>query len=140
MRVQRSEAGFSIVEVVVAMTIFSVGILSIFQVTDSSFKVATGTTHRARATALATKVVEEVRALPFDKLSNGTTGPWTETVGGSLETIGGRAYLALPATQLVSLTDRSTPRGRPPEATATFRRSVGSVAVAGFAVARETGE
>ena len=53
MRVQRSEAGFSIVEVVVAMTIFSVGILSIFQVTDSSFKVATGTTHRARATALA---------------------------------------------------------------------------------------
>ena len=83
MRVQRSEAGFSIVEVVVAMTIFSVGILSIFQVTDSSFKVATGTTHRARATALATKVVEETRALPFDKLTNGTTGPWTETVGGS---------------------------------------------------------
>ena len=83
MWVRKSEDGFSIVEVVVAMTIFSVGILSIFQVTDSSFKVATGTTHRARATALATKVVEEARALPFDKLTNGSTGPWTETVGGS---------------------------------------------------------
>lgn len=83
MRVQRSDVGFSIVEVVVAMTIFAVGILAIFQVTDSSFKVATGTTHRARATAIATKVVEETRAMPFDKLADGSTGPWSETVGGS---------------------------------------------------------
>lgn len=87
MRVQRSEAGFSIVEVVVAMTIFSVGILSIFQVTDSSFKVATGTTHRARATAIATKVVEEARAMPFSNLTVGTSAPTTETVGGSTFTV-----------------------------------------------------
>jgi len=80
---QRGDAGFSIVEVVVAMTVFSVGILAVFQTTDSSFKVATATTNRARATAIATKVIEEARAMPWTQLTTGTPAPWTETIGGS---------------------------------------------------------
>lgn len=64
----------------------------------------------------------------------------TDTVGGSLETIAGRAYLALPETQLVSLTERMLAHGKPPAATATFRRSVGAASIAGFAQAIETGE
>lgn len=64
----------------------------------------------------------------------------TEAIGGEIVTIAGRRYLELPDVELVSLTDRITPRQTPPEAVATFRRSVGtSYAVAGFAVAKETG-
>ena len=74
----------SIVEIVVALTVFAVGIVAVFSITDSSFKVATGTTHRARATAIATKHIETARSIPWDALDvTGAVTPVQETVGGS---------------------------------------------------------
>ena len=77
----------TLVEIVVATTVFAVGVLAIFRMTDASFKTATGTTHRARATAVATKAIESARSLPFEQLVVQPPGtvvsPTPETVGGS---------------------------------------------------------
>lgn len=61
----------------------------------------------------------------------------TEAIGGEIVTIAGRRYLELPEVELVSLTDRITPRQTPPEAVATFRRAVGVTSVYGFALYSE---
>ena len=61
----------------------------------------------------------------------------TENIGGDIVTIAGRTYLELTGVQLVSLTDRITPRQTPPEAVATFRRAVGVTSVWGYALYSE---
>jgi hypothetical protein len=62
----------------------------------------------------------------------------TLRAGGEKATLAdGRSYLVLPNTTLVSLTGIQTPRGRLPEATATFRRAVGASDYYGFAVYAE---
>ncbi|HVM09970.1 MAG TPA: fibronectin type III domain-containing protein [Acidimicrobiales bacterium] len=64
----RSDAGMSIVEVVVAMAVFSVGILAIAKTMDTAFATADRTSHRSKALAVATKHLEELRATRFDQL------------------------------------------------------------------------
>ena len=57
--------------------------------------------------------------------------------GATMQTLAGQRYAEYPDTTLVSLTDQSTPRGRHPQATATFRRAVGSTSTWGFALYSE---
>ena len=61
----------------------------------------------------------------------------TDDIGGTIEVRPHGRYLALPDTVLVSVTDVSTRRGQPPEATATFRRSVADASYYGYAVYSE---
>jgi type IV pilus assembly protein PilV len=88
----RDDAGFSLVEVLVASTVLTVGILGAVEVMKSSFAVASRTTERARATAVAVEHLEATRATPFDQLAVPTdpSAPptqTTESVGGSDFTI-----------------------------------------------------
>lgn len=68
--VSRGEAddGFTLVELVVALTVLAVGIVGVIGVTNSSFTVAGGASARSKAVALATREVEAVRAVPYGEL------------------------------------------------------------------------
>lgn len=84
------DSGFSLVEVLVASSVLAVGILSAVQVMHSSFGVASGTSDRARAVAVAVDHLETARSTPFEQLAvqNDPTAPPTETH----QTVGGAAY------------------------------------------------
>lgn len=81
------DVGFTIVELVVALTILAVAIISIVGVTNSSFRVAAGAGARSKAVAIATKEIEAVRAIPYTQLV--ATAPTVQT---STQTQGGVAY------------------------------------------------
>lgn len=82
------EAGFTLVELIVSLTIMAIGIVGVIGMMNSSFGVAVRTNERSRAVALATREVEAVRAVPYDTLiPTGTTETRTETVGGTVFTI-----------------------------------------------------
>ena len=63
-----SDAGFTFVELVVALTILSVGIVGVIGVTNSSFKVASGASMRSKGVAVATREVEAMRAIPYNEI------------------------------------------------------------------------
>ncbi|HEX7168233.1 MAG TPA: fibronectin type III domain-containing protein [Acidimicrobiales bacterium] len=67
------DSGFSLVELVVAVTVLAVGIVSVVGVTNGSFRVAGGASGRSKAIALATQKVEELRAIPYKQLPTGGT-------------------------------------------------------------------
>src|SRR5687767_7053121 len=81
------DVGFTMVELVVAMTILAIAIVSIVGVTNSSFRVAAGAGARSKAVAIATKEIEAVRAIPYPQLV--ATAPTVQT---STQTQGGVAY------------------------------------------------
>jgi prepilin-type N-terminal cleavage/methylation domain-containing protein len=62
------DPGFTLIELVVAMTILAVAIVSIVGLTNSSFRVAAGASTRSKAVSLATKEIEAVRAVPYPQL------------------------------------------------------------------------
>jgi prepilin-type N-terminal cleavage/methylation domain-containing protein len=62
------DPGFTLVELVVALTILAVAVVSIVGVTSSSLRVATGAGTRSKAVAIATKEIEAVRAVPYPQL------------------------------------------------------------------------
>lgn len=65
---RESDAGFTFVELVVALTILSVGIVGVIGVTNSSFKAASGANMRSKAVAVATREVEAMRAIPYNEI------------------------------------------------------------------------
>lgn len=67
------EAGFTLVEVVVSLTVLAVGILSTVQVFMSSLGVVGQVSTRARAVAMATEELESMHAVPYDILGFATT-------------------------------------------------------------------
>ena len=68
-RGDRSDAGFTLIELVVALTILSVGIVGVIGVTNGSFRVAGGASGRSKMIALTTKEVEALRAIPYGSLA-----------------------------------------------------------------------
>jgi len=85
------DAGFTLVELVVALTILAIGIVAVVGVTNSSFRVSVSGSARSKAIMVATKVIEEFRAVPYDELvvadGSGTTTTYTEVVNGKPYTI-----------------------------------------------------
>ena len=65
---RESDAGFTFVELVVALTILSVGIVGVIGVTNSSFKVASGASMRSKGVAVATREIEATRAIPYNEI------------------------------------------------------------------------
>ncbi len=87
-RVQVDERGFTLVELIVSLTILALGIVGVIGVMNSSFGVAVRTNERSRAVNLATREIESVRAVPYDVLiPTGTTETRTEKVGGTTFTV-----------------------------------------------------
>jgi prepilin-type N-terminal cleavage/methylation domain-containing protein len=78
--------GFTLVEVIVAALLLAVGIAALAGVMNSSFNLASRTTSRARATAIATETLEAARAVRYADLP---AAPGTTT---SQRTVGGSTY------------------------------------------------
>ena len=70
MRSPRSEAGFTLVEVLVASTILLVGVLSTVTVMQTAARANATTRQRDAATSLARDVIEAVRNVPYDKVTD----------------------------------------------------------------------
>ncbi|HEX4979395.1 MAG TPA: fibronectin type III domain-containing protein [Acidimicrobiales bacterium] len=85
-RSSTTDDGFTIVELVVALTVLAVGIVSVMGVTNSSIGVAGGASARSKAVAVATKEVEALRAIPYPELTDGYVTE-TRTTGGFRHTI-----------------------------------------------------
>jgi prepilin-type N-terminal cleavage/methylation domain-containing protein len=84
----RSERGFTLVELVVSLTVLAIGIVGVIGVMNSSFSVSVRTSQRSRAVALATRELEALRAVPYKDLTVSTsTTTRTESVGGTTYTI-----------------------------------------------------
>ena len=88
-RAAAGDDGFTLVEAVVALTVFAVGILSVAQMMDAAFSTAGHTSQRAKATALATKAIESARAQSFETLLPQAQGDPTEQ---TVETVGNTPF------------------------------------------------
>lgn len=74
MRAVRDD-GFTLVELMMALTVLAVGIGGVVQVFHSSFSVAGQGNTRSRAVALATREAEAMRAVPYDRLGFSAVQP-----------------------------------------------------------------
>lgn len=85
---QGREAGFTMVELMVALTVMTIGVLGAVGVFNSAFSVAAQASIRSRAVAVATRHIEAVRAIPYDKLVvSPTVKTDTQSVGGATFTV-----------------------------------------------------
>ncbi|GIG20380.1 hypothetical protein Cch01nite_11040 [Cellulomonas chitinilytica] len=85
------DSGFTLMELLVAMMIITVVLLSLMVVQTSALVTNAQSRQRTQATAVANQVMEELRALPWLVLSKGMStsflaagGPDTNVVGGKL--------------------------------------------------------
>lgn len=71
----KNKKGFSIAEVLVAIMIFSVGILSVIQVFPLYKKISRKSEKSSIAVFLAQQKIEEVFSMDYDNISTGTFEP-----------------------------------------------------------------
>jgi prepilin-type N-terminal cleavage/methylation domain-containing protein len=71
--VRGAEAGFSLVEVVVSMTMLSIGLLGLAGLTSVAAHRATGVSHLTTMSQTVMQQVNRVGVLPYDSLALGTT-------------------------------------------------------------------
>src|ERR1700747_3360245 len=64
-----SEAGFTLIEVLVASIVLAVGITALFALVDSSVKASFSTRAREGATSLARQVLEDAHTVPYSQLA-----------------------------------------------------------------------
>jgi prepilin-type N-terminal cleavage/methylation domain-containing protein len=69
-------AGFTLVEIVIAVVILSIGVLGLAGTTAHAIRSTTIADLRSERMAARQSVIEQLRALPFDSVSSGT-----DTVG-----------------------------------------------------------
>jgi prepilin-type N-terminal cleavage/methylation domain-containing protein len=77
------DAGFTLVELVVSLTVLAVGIIGMVGVTASAFNLASNTTGRSQALAIGTRELESFRARPYEQIAVNGTIPPREEVSGS---------------------------------------------------------
>ncbi|HEX7168229.1 MAG TPA: fibronectin type III domain-containing protein [Acidimicrobiales bacterium] len=66
------DEGFTLIELLAAMTVLALGVVGVIGVTNSSMKVAADAGARSKAVSVATQVIEEYRALPYDSIPTGS--------------------------------------------------------------------
>lgn len=86
---ERGDGGFTLIELMASLTLIAVGVVGVIGVMNSSFRVVGTASSRSKATAVATKWIEELRSKPYDVVlleaqdADGTvTTPPPELVGG----------------------------------------------------------
>jgi len=87
---KKIQAGFTLVELLIAIVILAVGLLGLVQLQMTAIKTNSQSMTSTASKALAQKVVEEFAALPPDdpRFVDGETGTWgtyTEQGGGTYE-------------------------------------------------------
>jgi Tfp pilus assembly protein PilV len=65
----RSEAGFTIIEVLIAAVVLAVGVMALFGLLDSSVKAVAATRQREGATNLARTIIEDAHTISYAQLS-----------------------------------------------------------------------
>src|SRR5215204_3693821 len=81
-RVRHTEAGFSLVEVMVAATLLVVGVLGTVSMVDASSDTTTSNNRREVGVATAREVVEAARAVPYASLLDGGAEAQIKTQAG----------------------------------------------------------
>ena len=76
-----SHDGFTLIELVVSMTVMAIGIVGVVGVVQSSMGVVVKTNQRARCMNFATQVVEAYRAIPYPLLVPSNTTSTTQLTG-----------------------------------------------------------
>lgn len=85
---RRGEAGFTLIELMAALTLLAIGIVGVIGVMNSSFQVVGTASARSKATAVATRWIEFLRSKPYNevlaeaRLTNGTVTEKIDVVGG----------------------------------------------------------
>jgi len=97
------DAGFTLVELMAALTILAVGVVGAIGVMSSSMRVAGTTGARSKGVAVATQQVETLRAIPYDQLVPAASDDSFTTVE---QSIGNRVYTVK---WVVTLEDEATP-------------------------------
>lgn len=95
-RRDRTDAGFTLVEVLVAMLILTMGVLGLAQTTAFIMRQVTVSDLADQRAAALQSAVEQVKATPFDTLEVYTTGSVTSgpfTVAWSVESTSTRSLL-----------------------------------------------
>lgn len=110
------EAGFTLVELVVAMLIIGMVLLGLVGLQTSALITITHAKQREQATAVANQVLEQLRAMPWATLSKGLNPNFVVAAGGDANIISGSTLhpSAQPAISEVLKTDSSQPYGLPP--------------------------
>lgn len=67
-RIRWGDAGFTLIELAVSLTVLAIGIGAVVNVFHSAFTVAGSGNNRSRAVALATREAEAMRAVPYERL------------------------------------------------------------------------
>jgi type II secretory pathway pseudopilin PulG len=68
---QRSETGFTLVEVMVAIAVLMVGVLGTVSMVDAANQTTSANNQRETATSLAREIVESVRTVPYPTIAGG---------------------------------------------------------------------
>ena len=103
---EADERGFTLIELIVSLSIIAIGVVGVIGVMNSTFGVSVRTNERSRAVHLATKEIESIRAIPYASLiPTGTTETRTEKVGGTTYTIEKAATWGTRGTNLYAVKD-----------------------------------
>lgn len=83
------QGGFTLLEILVALLIFSVGMLAVARLQIVTTQSVAGVRRTITATALAEDKIEQLKSLGFDALTNGVTNdpsnPWYDIFNRSWE-------------------------------------------------------
>lgn len=85
-RCRRGDEGFTLVELMMSLTVIAIGVVGVIGIVNSSFMVAAGASARARAVSVATQHVEALRAVPYDELEI------SEEATSTVQVVGGTAF------------------------------------------------
>lgn len=109
------EAGFTLVELVVAMLIIGMVLLGLVGLQTSAMITITHAKQREQATAVANQVLEQLRAMPWATLSKGLNPNFVSAAGGDANISGSMLHpSAQPAINEVLKTDSSQLTTVPP--------------------------
>ena len=88
-RALRSQAGFTLIEVLVAMVVMLVGTVGAMTLIDRANATTTTTKSREAATSLARELVESARSIPYDQLTAASVLPRLAAQPGLADTVPG---------------------------------------------------
>jgi prepilin-type N-terminal cleavage/methylation domain-containing protein len=88
----RSQDGFTLIEVLVAMIILVIGIVGTFGLLDTSAKTSAQTHDREGAVSLAREILEDARTIPFAQLSPGSVVEKLQAMKGLTNATPGQAW------------------------------------------------
>src|SRR3954467_693514 len=88
----RAEGGFTLIEVLVAMTLLLTAVLGLMSLTDSAAKTTTSTKAREGAVNVGREVLEDAGGIAYSQLSPSTLVPTLQALPGLASTSGAGSW------------------------------------------------